>query len=102
MRSIVENPHQPGTHFLHFRIAALTRIRKIHLEIMYDPARRTCHHQGAVSHQDGLVDIVGNQDNVDTELLGDLAHIVLESGTGEGIQCREGLIQEQHLWFHDQ
>ena len=67
-----------------------------------DAAGVGVHDQDAGTHVDGLVNIVGDHDGQLLALTPDLQDLVLHVHAGKGVQCAQGLVQQQDAGLVDQ
>ena len=60
------------------------------------------HRVDAIGEQDGLVDVVGDEDHGRAALVPDAHQLVLQGGARERVQRAERLVHQQHLRVHGQ
>ena len=82
---------------------AVARTRQIDLE-----GRAQCRlgagveRNDPVRQQDRLIHVIGDEDHRLLVFFPDGFDLVLQLGTGQGVECRQGLIEQQHVRVHRQ
>ena len=94
--------HQPAAHRLDCRILSLTWIRQANFHFSNDFSGSPRHDESAIRHEDRLIYVMGNDDQVKAKFLCDRTHIALQRGPRKRVECGEWFVEEQYLWLHDQ
>ena len=73
---------------------------QVHLEVQGDPA--LLQDEDAVGQQDGLLDVVGDQEHPRLVARAEVGHQRLHLEAGEGVEGGERLVEQEELWLSDQ
>jgi len=77
--------------------SGFARARQRHLDDGLDAARPRGHHVDAVGQENRFLDVVGDEQHRDAELLPDIGQDLLHHHAGLGIERAERLVHQQHL-----
>src|SRR3984957_10600404 len=86
------------------KIAARDRSRTGSLDsgspgLMLERDRAVAHHEDTVGERDGLVDVMRHQQHARPVLGDQFTHQIMHADARQRIERREGLVQQQKLWF---
>jgi hypothetical protein len=81
---------------------ALAGTLELHLNYPLDPARTRGHDQNAITHIDGLVNVMSDEQDGCAAGLPKPKHFVLQTHAGEGVERTQGFIEQEHLGMINQ
>src|SRR3984957_2316365 len=67
--------------------------------LMLERDRAVAHHEDTVGERDGLVDVMRHQQHARPVLGDQFTHQIMHADARQRIERREGLVQQQKLWF---
>lgn len=77
---------------------AVARLGQVDHELLADPTRSLTEYHDAIGQEDGLFDVVRDEQRGRLGVLAQTPQLLLQARLGEGVQGREGFVQQQHGW----
>ena len=80
--------------------ADVARMRYVDVDDLLNGGGAGAHHDYAVGKLDGLIDIVGHEDNRFAFCLPDAEQFSAHDQAGDGVEGSEGFIEKEHVRIH--